>query len=251
MPKDMVAANDEVQSDSDVPQTAFIPNVIYTKPTEATITMDDIRPSDLSLLQAGSEIVQNEQAKAGQFLLPGFAPMDTVTLIPMATQKIRQYRREKDNMKAPPDCKSPNGIQGYGDPGILCAECPLSKWGVKDPKTGKASPPPCKEGISVLAYSIEHEAILNYVFRNQAMNAGKFITTQSITRGYGNFAVKVDKKRQSNDRGQNWYVPVIELIPTVPEEHIEKAAKLFTLVSAALEKSNQQLAMLDSGAVPE
>lgn len=30
---------------------------------------------------------------------------------------------------AEPDCSSPDAIQGYGDPGVKCAECPNSQWG--------------------------------------------------------------------------------------------------------------------------
>lgn len=41
----------------------------------------------------------------------------------------------------PPQCMSPDGLIGNGDPGGKCAMCPHNKWGSKDGARGKA----CKE----------------------------------------------------------------------------------------------------------
>ena len=41
----------------------------------------------------------------------------------------------------PPDCSSPGGEIGYGDPGGDCYTCPLNQWGSADGGSGKA----CKE----------------------------------------------------------------------------------------------------------
>ena len=35
-----------------------------------------------------------------------------------------------------PDCSSPDGVTGYGDPGGSCDMCPLSQWG-SDPHGGR------------------------------------------------------------------------------------------------------------------
>lgn len=46
------------------------------------------------------------------------------------------YRAAYSGENNPPDCSSPDGVQGYGDPGVLCDTCPFSKWG-SDIKGGR------------------------------------------------------------------------------------------------------------------
>ena len=38
----------------------------------------------------------------------------------------------------PPDCRSDDGVTGYGDPGGECNKCPLSQWGSDDRGKGQA-----------------------------------------------------------------------------------------------------------------
>lgn len=53
----------------------------------------------------------------------------------------RAYWPNRDPDGSPPQCSSPDGIQGYGDPGVLCRECPLSAFGSDDGGRGQA----CKQ----------------------------------------------------------------------------------------------------------
>ena len=48
---------------------------------------------------------------------------------------------EEGGIKSPPDCSSPDGITGYGDPGGDCFTCQFNEWGSANRGEGKA----CKE----------------------------------------------------------------------------------------------------------
>jgi hypothetical protein len=51
----------------------------------------------------------------------------------------RAYWKDKyDGGSESPDCSSPDGVQGYGDPGVACVECPLSQWGSAEDNVGQA-----------------------------------------------------------------------------------------------------------------
>ena len=43
--------------------------------------------------------------------------------------------------KTPPDCSSPDGVKGFGNPGGDCHSCPFNQWGSAERGNGKA----CKE----------------------------------------------------------------------------------------------------------
>src|SRR5690606_39270345 len=108
---------------------------------------------------------------------------------------IRTYRPDP---RARPKCQSPTGEFGIGDPGIICAECPLSKWS-KNPDTGKAIRPPCVEGVAVRAYSATHRCVVDYFFMGQQSGSGQFIQQQAMAFGYGDFGIKMRSQRQKND----------------------------------------------------
>lgn len=57
----------------------------------------------------------------------------------------------------PPDCRSPNGKVGIGDPGGKCAACPLSEWGEDQ------EPPECRE--MKLVYFVTEDDLFPLVLR--------------------------------------------------------------------------------------
>src|SRR5690348_14890417 len=119
-----------------------VPRVRYKK--TQTVDPSSIRVSMLRLAQGLTKEVTEQTARMGQFLVEGYAPVDSLDIVPLATQKTRSYRPDRN---APAQCVAPEGDFGYGDPGGPCAECPLSHWGPKNPQTGKGTPPPCTEAV--------------------------------------------------------------------------------------------------------
>jgi hypothetical protein len=230
-----------IQDDDDQERSAaaFVPSVLYRPQSETSIA--DMMPGIMSLAQAMSVSVDEGRAKAGQYSLQGFEGFDTVTLIPFAAQRIRKYR---PNPRGDAECKAPMGDFGIGNPGGVCADCPLSKWGAKNPKTGKSTKPACDEAISVLSYSVEHEQLVNFEFSGQTMCTGK---AQGATRKFGNFAILMDKKKERNEFGE-WYAPVVKLQP-VPEGRMEQALELIAVLGEAQAQSEAQMQALMSGSV--
>lgn len=68
----------------------------------------------------------------------------TLTGIIVFWKKARAYWEipyEESGGGSPPDCRSDDGEFGIGNPGGLCAKCPLNEWGSANKGDGKA----CKE----------------------------------------------------------------------------------------------------------
>jgi len=86
----------------------------------------------------------------------GEAEEKQVDCIIITAQKTRQYWAvgfDEAGGGTPPDCSSPDGKMGYGDPGGDCFECPYSKWG-----TGKGKGKACSERRHLLILT-EHGAL--------------------------------------------------------------------------------------------
>lgn len=57
-------------------------------------------------------------------------------IIHWATRRVMWRNADPDG--SPPDCSSPDGFHGYGDPGVACQGCPLNVFGSDDgDKPGK------------------------------------------------------------------------------------------------------------------
>lgn len=230
---------DEMTGGSSVPAVpdntdavSMVPRVRY-KRTE-TIDPSSIRPVNIWLAQALTNRVSEGLAKAGQWLAEGYAPYDALTIIPLATQRVRSYRPDRNQA---PQCQAPEGDFGYGDPGGPCKDCPLSHWGPKNPATGKGTPPPCDEMIMVRAYSVEHRALVDVSFRNRDIAKGALLAQQAMSYGYGNFGARLSSSKTSNNLG-TWYVPDMELVldlSVLPEEDRELAEKWHAVNDKLLE----------------
>jgi hypothetical protein len=71
---------------------------------------------------------------------------------------------EASGMSSPPDCFSPDGKMGIGDPGGACATCHMNQWGTDDKGVGKA----CKEKRMV--YLLQPDSYLPLVVQMPTMS---------------------------------------------------------------------------------
>lgn len=237
---------DEMMTTSDVAELVgdgeweesapLVPRVVYDM--DAPPALASLEPLNLTVAQGMSKSVKERRAAIGQLTLPNYPPMDEVTLIPLAGGPFREYM--PDRSKAPV-CFSPNGVQGFGDPGILCAACPLSKWGAKDPKTGRSQKPPCDEGVSVDFYSPAHTALVRFRFKRREQRSGEQILQRAAFSGWTNFAVKIQTQDTSNAAG-SWFVPVIEFVMDVDAEAKEKAKIAFEMLRSTQARKLAELA---------
>jgi len=80
----------------------------------------------------------------------GVEAMNELCGIIVLAQDTRRFYREKKGAgeeNIPPNCWSPDGISGYGDPGGLCERCPMDKW---NSDTGGGRGKACKQRKQLL-----------------------------------------------------------------------------------------------------
>lgn len=180
----------------------------------------------LSLAQGLSPEVRDRTAQVGDFLLPGFEPEQEVILIIAGHTTQRRYVPQGEQRAK---CWSPDGVQGHGDPGIACDECPLSQWMPSD-KVGpdgrrKNSPPPCNEIDSWAAFSVTHGMPVTWPLKGTAMRASRFVKTLCNGYGMGAFAVKVTAVTKTAP-GRNWVEPEVKLYTEMTADECLAYAKV-------------------------
>lgn len=213
----------------------WAPRVIFT--TDAKPDINKLQISQLRLAQGMTAEVTERKAQIGQFVLSNFPAYDEVVIVPLLAQDIRVF---KPDPKAPPHCQAPTGTWGVGNPGGDCSQCPLSKWGRRDPATGRSAPPRCKEGVFLRAYSATHRCLVDFQFLGRAVVKGAFIQQQAMAFGFGSFALRLTSQAVKNDKGQ-WFEPNLEILSEIPEDHADAVGKWFEIARLAAEKTNEEV----------
>lgn len=227
--------NDHSTSVNEYDEEAYTPSVIFTN--DAKPDLSKLQISRLRLAQGMTQEVAERRASIGQYVLTNFPAFDEVELVPFRAQNTRQY---KPDPKAPPQCAAPMGDFGFGNPGGVCAECPLSKWGPRNEKTGKATPPPCKEAVVMRAYSLTHRTVVDFTFMGRIASKGAFIQAQAMALGWANFVIRLKSSSTKNDRGQ-WYEPEIEIEGDIPQEHRDLVNRWYEAFESNLTSKAQAL----------
>ena len=232
------------EADSDQEnQGPYIPRAVFTR--DATLDLSKLQISTLRLAQGMTQEVVDRKAGIGDYVLTNFPSAQEVTLVPLGATNIRSYKPEPTK---PAKCSAPTGDFGFGDPGGVCEECPLSKWGERDETTGKSKPPPCNNGVVMRAYSITHKCLVDFQFMGGEASKGSFIQQQAMSFGWAGFAIKMGASQKSNNRG-SWYIPEIEMLGEVPEEHKGIADKWFAIFDSSQIDSRDEAIKALSAAV--
>lgn len=187
-------------------------------------TSDDLSMPRILLLQGNAEIVLQGGAKAGEWLLPGgeTAQEFTVGVLGMRRSRIRSIKGAGDE-KPTMLCTSPDAVQGYGNPGILCRECPHAQWGPKDPKTGKGTPPDCRLRYHYLVETEQGErAELTVNTTTKASKQASQAITEGIARwgNEGAFSITMGRKLQESN-GNRYFVPVVKSVNRNAAEEVD------------------------------
>ena len=199
------------ENDEMAEQTAFVPRAVYT--SDAKLDPTKLNIPRLRVAQGMTPEVMERSAQIGDFVLTNYPAKSEVLLVPFAAQNIRYL---KPDPRQPPVCQAPTGDVGIGDPGGPCVACPYSKWGARDPRTGKSTPPPCTEAVSVRAFSLTHRTMVDFVFDGRRAGKGAFIQQQGLAFGMGQFVVKMTTSPVSNNFG-TWAEPNVQMMGTVEE----------------------------------
>jgi len=190
-----------------------------------------LRPEDLILprvkiAQQMSQEVADKKADAGDFFntLTGESYGDKLNVQPILpfmqrVLLVRQERRpaieealghelsEGDGLK----CRSYDMEQGKGEPGIACAECPLSEW------TDGNTPPLCTETYNVAAATEIGELII-LSFAKSGAKVGKriFSTIRMSAAAPWSRIFAMTTRAERNDRG-NFFVPDFTISKEAPD----------------------------------
>ena len=189
---------------------------------EPEFSQEDVYLNKLRLAQGLTKEVQDGTARPGQYLVTGFAAEEDVTLVPVGFAKMREYRNPDDGREM--FCFSKNALQGDGDPGGACSECPLNQWTPNPDKPGKNKPPICKFSYGYLFYSEQHDAIVAFRFKGMALNAGKSLNTIVNHHGLRNVAITMGSEQKSGPSG-SYYVPQITVVAEPDPVLLEAAVK--------------------------
>lgn len=191
----------------EVPEgTSNVPRAVFTR--DQVIDVSKLQISQLRVAQGQSAEVKDRKASVGQLLLSNFPAKNEVILVPLGGQNIRVY---KIDPKGPAVCQAPTGEIGFGNPGGVCAECPLSHWGDRNEATGKSVPPKCKEGIVIRFYSVTHRCMVDFQFMAGDQRTGSFIMQQSMSFGWANFMLSMTTAEKGNAKG-DWFVPEVNML---------------------------------------
>lgn len=201
---DMVEGGAQAENEAEVIGTGLD---LYNQQPE--FSQEDVYLNKLRLAQGLTKEVQDGTARPGQYLVTGFAAEEDVKLVPVGFAKMREHRNPDDGREML--CFSKDALQGVGEPGGACAECPLNQWTPNPDKPGKNKPPVCRFSYGYLFYSEQHDAIVAFRFKGMALNAGKSLNTIVNHHGLGNVAITMGSEQKSGPNG-SYYVPQITVV---------------------------------------
>ena len=182
-------------------------------------TPEDLQVAKLRLAQGLTAEVQSGDAKPGQWVLSGLPPMDSVVVVPIMAGK----RRRRLDMERNIVCSSSDAIQGIGDPGILCAECPYSQWTPDPSRPGRNLPPQCTFIYSYQVVLPHAQMPATLEFSRTSESSARLLNTLIFTRRLGQFAVKLEGQAQQGRQG-SFHIPQLSLVDA-PEEDLAFARR--------------------------
>lgn len=193
-----------------------------------TFGADELSTPILKIAQGLSPEVRDREAQPGDFILSGFGPEESVTLVIAGFTRARRYvpqNAQKATCWA--SASPPLPLIGQGEfKGRACDECPLSQWG-RNEETGRNIPPACNEIDEWLCYSITHGLPVRYPLKGMAMKGSRFLKQLWNAMGPGQYAVDVTAKSVSQN-GRTWQEPDFKLSPNVSAEQALKLAAIAT-----------------------
>lgn len=202
------------------------------------LSADSFIPPRVKVVQQMSKEAADKVADPGDFFntLTGESYGNLVRFMPISPflQRVflvREERRAKiddallaagmsalssgDGLK----CRSYDMYQGSGDPGILCNECPLSKWGPDN------SPPLCTETYNVTAMNELGELII-LSFSKSSAKVGKRVFSMLRMRQGAPWSSIFEAKtvQERNDKGI-FYVPSVTISKDRPAPELLAQAR--------------------------
>jgi hypothetical protein len=249
--------------------------MVPAEDTRLVLGQTQLRPEDwvpprVKIAQQMSKEVADEKAKPGDFYntLTGedYGPSLRIQPILAFMQRVFLVREgpkrdhadevlvadglmeltEGDGLK----CRSFDMIQGQGEPGILCAACPLSHWTQSDKK--KNVPPICTETYNVAAANELGELVILSFSRSSAKVGKRFFSTIRMMGAVKPWTRFFDlaTHQERNDLG-NFYVPDFKPNPERPTSDLIAQAVFWAEQLAGVRVDRMDVTPDDEGTQPE
>lgn len=189
--------NDNAVSQAPLEQYDYVP------------TSEDMRVPRIRLAQGLTPEVLEQEARAGEWLAPHEKPAKEIDVVILGLRRSRTYRvGGDDDDESYVSCQSVDGEIGVGDPGGVCAECPMAEWASGE--NGRRIPPPCDLAYHYLvAYGNKYSNYAELVMRGTQKTTAQQVNALYRQGGPGRTFIKLGSAM--NRRGQrSWYVPTVE-----------------------------------------
>jgi hypothetical protein len=185
------------------------------------IDESDIGKLRMKLGQPGTPEVKAGQAKAGQFIIPGFPAFDSVTVSPLRWGRSRDYAVGRPLISL---CSSANGRIGIGDNGTgegkhECKTCAKNVWRKNPNPTVKTNlPPECSEQFNFVMFVAELGLPVEYRMQKTGLKVGENIVAVCQAQGFGGFLTRLTSlPKTSSASPEGFVVPVSTYVPE-PDE---------------------------------
>lgn len=134
-----------------------------------------------------------------------------------------------------PNCSSPDGILGFGDPGGNCSQCPFAKWGSRtDSSRGQA----CKEQIAL--FLLRNDTIMPTVLvvpPTSVVNVRRyFVSLASRAVPYWGVHTGFTLDKKMSNGNQPYAVVTPRVIDKLDAETADKAREMSVLLKPILTK---------------
>jgi len=158
------------------------------------------------------------------------------------------YKDAYDGENTPPDCFSPDGEIGFGEPGGECKVCPLAQWGSAENGVGQA----CSLRKNMLI--LKPDALLPVIISAPPGSIGtvtdylKRITSAGLPHFAVVTALKLGKKK--SDSGITYAVIEPDFVRELTDDEIEKMREYRTQVVPAFAEAAREPEMMSVTADP-
>ena len=187
----------EARPDATNYETETVPSsALAAYSNKVELTAEDIQIPRLRLMQGLSKDVTEGAAKPGQWAISGFPAVDKLNIVPIAMAKRRELRDADFAI----DCMSLDSITGTGDPGGVCADCPMNQWtGSKETRDRK--PPACTFFYSYMVYIYEYNTMATIDFRRTGINTAKKMNTFITQLGFESTVFELTSHQNKSGKG--------------------------------------------------
>ena len=153
---------------------------------------------------------------------------EALDVIIAAWHSCRAYWPGAFSGSEPPQCSSPDGVQGFGEPGGECATCEFAQWDSAEEGSGQA----CKQMKRL--FGALPESMVPYVLTLPPTSIGNFsnylVGLAGVQVPYWTVQTRVELETDKNNDGVEYAVATFQLLKQLGGEERERACKFHEMV---------------------